>query len=103
MQVLVLIYMKFGEFMKIKKGFSIMCKDDQNFIVCDKKLYPQFNSAIILTDTSLFLWNMLKNGTPSKEDMLNALLKEYDISTVLALNNIDIFIRTLKENGIITE
>ena len=33
--------------------------------------------------------------------MLNMLLQKYDISTVLALNDIDVFARTLKEHGIL--
>ena len=33
--------------------------------------------------------------------MLNALIENFDISTVLALGDIDVFVRTMKENEII--
>ena len=49
------------------------------------------------------MWNLLQNGNPTKEELLNGLLDNFNISTVLALNDIDVFIRTLKENGIIEE
>lgn len=89
--------------MKIKQGFSLKTEDGQTVIIVDKNINRDFNSTIFLTDTSVFLWNLLQNGNPTKEQMLNALLDNFDISTVLALNNIDIFIRTLKENGILEE
>lgn len=89
--------------MKIRQGFNLKTENGQTVIICDKNINRDFNSTILLTDTSVFLWNLLQNGSPTKEQMLNALLQQFDISTVLALNNIDVFIRTLKENGIIEE
>lgn len=89
--------------MKIKDGFSIKVEDGDVIVVCDKNINRNFNANIQLTDTSTFLWKLLESGVKTKEQMLNALLQEFDISAVLALNNIDVFIRTLKENGIIEE
>ena len=51
----------------------------------------------------MFLWHMLENGNPTKKDMLNALLDNFEISTVLALGDIDVFLRTMKENGVIED
>ena len=87
--------------MKIKRGFSLKQENGESVIVCDKSINRDFTSTIQLTDTSVFLWKLLENGECSKEQMLTELLNKYDISTVLALNNIDVFVRTLKENGII--
>lgn len=103
MQVLVLHITKLGEIMKIKQEFSLKNKNGQSIIVCDKNINRNFNSAIMLTDTSAYLWNLLKTNNTTKEEMLTGLLENFDISTVLALNNIDIFIKTLKENGILEE
>ena len=87
--------------MKINNGFSIKEENGVTIVVCDKSVNRNFNTNIQLTDTSIFLWKLLENGDKNKEEMLNALLQQFDISAVLALNNIDVFIRTLKENGII--
>ena len=89
--------------MKIKQGFEIKNIDGQLVIVPDKSINPDFNVVITLTDTSALLWDMLKSGDATKESMLNTLLNQFDISTVLALNDIDVFIRTLKENGILEQ
>ncbi|MBQ8793814.1 MAG: PqqD family protein [Clostridia bacterium] len=87
--------------MKINNGFSIKEENGVTIVVCDKTINRNFNANIQLTDTSIFLWKLLETGDKTKEEMLNALLGHFDISAVLALNNIDVFIRTLKENGII--
>lgn len=95
--------MNLGEIMKIKEGFSLKKENDIAVVICDKNINRNFNANIQLTDISTFLWNLLASGDKTKEQMLNALLGQFDISAVLALNNIDVFIRTLKENGIIEE
>lgn len=89
--------------MKIKLGFSLKEENGQSVIVCDKNINRNFTSSIILTETAAHLWKMLKNQNATKEQMLHGLLQNFDISTVLALNDIDVFIKTLKENGIIEE
>lgn len=88
--------------MKIKKGFSLVKHNGQNVIVCDKNIIKDYTSNIVLNETSSFLWHLIEeNENITKEDMLNLLLQKYDISTVLALNDIDVFARTLKEHGIL--
>lgn len=89
--------------MKIKQGFTLKNENGQNTIICDKTINRDFNSTINLTETLAFLWNLLESKSVTKEEMLNALLNKFDISTVLALNDIDIFIKILKENGILEE
>lgn len=83
--------------MRIKDGFSLKNYEGQYTVVSDN---GELENTIVLTDTALFLWNLLKQKDVSKTEMLNALLQNFDISTVLALGNIDVFLRTMKENGI---
>ncbi len=89
--------------MKIKQGFNLKTEHGQNIIICDKTVNRDFNSTILLTETSAYLWDLLQNENATKEQMLHGLLNKFDISTVLALNDIDVFIRILKENGILEE
>ncbi|MEE1006623.1 MAG: PqqD family peptide modification chaperone [Acutalibacteraceae bacterium] len=86
--------------MRIKDGFSLKNFEGQYTVVSDN---GELENTIVLTDTVLFLWNLLKEKNASKTEMLNALLSNFDISTVLALGNIDVFLRTMKENGIIED
>lgn len=86
--------------MRIKDGFSLKNYDGQYTVTADG---GELENTIVLSDTALFLWNLLKQRDVSKTEMLNALLDNFDISTVLALGDIDVFLRTMKENGITEE
>ena len=85
--------------MHIIDGFTVKNLQGQMTVVAEKGI----DNTIVLTETALFLWKMLENGNPTKSEMLNALLDNFEISTVLALGDIDVFLRTMRENGIIEE
>ncbi len=88
--------------MKMKTGFDLTVQDGINFIIYsgDNK-DVDFSTTIELDEHTAFLFKCLKQGEKTKEQLLSCLLDEYDISTVLALNDIDIFVKILKQNGII--
>ena len=92
---------KRGVILKIKSGFELVNKQGQHFIVSKNSQSKQPDNAIVLNDTAVFLWNLLKEKEVTKAEMLNAVIENFDISTVLALGDIDVFVRTMKENGII--
>lgn len=83
--------------LRIKSGFDVVQVDGHYVIKGEQKI----NQTIILDEISLFLWNNLNNKDFSKNEMLDLLLNKFEISTVLALGEIDKFVRILKENGII--
>ena len=88
--------------MKLKKGFILKRENGQNVVLCTDKSI-NFNSSIMLGETTAFLFERLLEKERSKEELLNLLLDNFDVSTVLALNDIDVFIRILKENGVMEE
>ena len=88
--------------MKLKKGFILKRENGQNVVLCNDKSI-NFNSSIMLGETTAFLFERLLEKERSKEELLNLLLNNFDVSTVLALNDIDVFIRILKENGVMEE
>ena len=87
--------------MKIKKGYELVNRSGQYVVTSTNNATASLDNSIVLTDTAVFLWNLLKEKDVTKTDMLNALIENFDISTVLALGNIDVFVRTMKENEII--
>lgn len=89
--------------MHIKNGFKLVNLQGQNTVTVKNGSADGFNNTIVLTDTSVFLWKLLEKGDLTKAQMLDALLDNFDISSVLALSDIDIFLRTMRENGIIEE
>ncbi len=89
--------------MKIKRGFKLKKISGQYTVVADKRIIKSFNSLIVLNDIMVFLWNLINERNITKQQMLEELLENFPISTVLALSNIDVFVKILKENEIIEE
>ncbi len=83
--------------MNIKDGFELVNRDGQDFIISNKNE----KQVIPVSKYSVFLWNLLKKSPVTKNQMLESLLANYNISTVLALGEIDNFLRMLREYEII--
>lgn len=89
--------------MRIKNGYELKNRNERYIVTYNGTVSGELDNSIVLADTAVFLWNLLKEKDVTKTEMLNALIENFDISTVLALGNIDVFVRTMKENGIIEE
>ena len=87
--------------MRIKEGFELQKRSGQYVVVAKNGSGTGLGNSIVLTETAVFLWNLLKEREVTKTEMLDELIGNFDISTVLALGDIDVFVRTMKENGII--
>lgn len=89
--------------MKIKSGFELVDRSGQKVIVYKGSEKISFNQTIVLSGTATFLWEFLKKNEATKAQCLSALIEAFDISTVLALGDIDTFVKTLKANGILED
>lgn len=83
--------------MKIKKGYSIIPKNEGYQVLFNDSTLQQ---PLIITRIGAFLWSLLEDNDLTTAQLLDAVLKEFEISTVLALGEIDTFIKTLKQNHI---
>lgn len=86
--------------MKIKEGFVLREMGGQAVVVSVGAASKVFNGMIKLNDTGEFLWNELKNDK-SEEELVQAMLAQYDVSEEVARQGVDKFIATLKSPGII--
>ncbi len=92
---------KRGVILKIRSGFELVNRSGQWVVVSKNVDSLKLDNVITLNESAVFLWNLLKEKDVTKAEMLNALINNFDISTVLALGDIDVFVRTMKENEII--
>ena len=81
--------------MKIKDGFMLRKVGGQNVVVAIGKASLDFNGIIRLNDTGKFLWEQLKNDI-TEEQLISAMLGEYDIDRETAERDISEFIVRLK-------
>ena len=87
--------------MKISEGYLLRTVAGKNIVVSIGS-EVNFNGMLTLNDTGVFFWNLLQKDT-TKEEMLEAVLKEYDVSSDIALQDIENFIQKLKDSGILED
>ncbi len=87
--------------MKISEGYLLRTVAGKNIVVSIGS-DVNFNGMMTLNDTGVFFWNLLKNDT-TKEEMLEAVLKEYDVSSDVALQDIENFLQKLRDTKILED
>lgn len=87
--------------MKISEGYLLRTVAGKNIVVSIGD-NVNFNGMITLNDTGVFFWNLLQKDT-SKEEMLKAVLQEYDVTSEEASDDIDKFIEKLKAAKILED
>lgn len=85
--------------MKIKEGF-VLREVAGNIVVIPSGDTLDLNMMITLNETGRFLWERLEQGA-EKEDLVQALTQEYDVSAEDAKAHIDGFVAKLNENGLL--
>lgn len=87
--------------MKICDGYILRTVAGKNIVV-SVGADVNFSGMLTLNDTGVFFWNLLKKNT-TKEAMLEAVLKEYDVDREIASADIDEFLAKLNEKGILED
>lgn len=85
--------------MKINQKFKIELLNGQKVIVDSEN--GKVCGAADFNEIKMFLWELSQKSEVTKQQMLDDVLKKFEISTVLALGEIDHFIKKIKEYGII--
>lgn len=88
--------------MKIKDGFMLRNVGGRYVVVAVGKAAEEFNGLITLNESGAYLWGQLAEGC-TYDDLLNGMLKEYDVTEMTARAGIDQFLQTARGAGIIAE
>jgi len=86
--------------MKIKDNFVLRNVAGVNVVLPLGKEAIDFNGMITLNDSGVFLWKKLNNDV-SIDELISAVLQEYEIDEETASNDIDEFIEKLKSANIL--
>ncbi len=89
--------------MKIKKGYKLKVVSGRQTVVPDRRIIKGFNSLIILNETAVYLWEMLCQSDLTREELTDNLKEKFQMSYSTAKGNTDVFIKTMRQNGIIDE
>lgn len=82
--------------MKIKDDFALRKVADSYVVVPVNSLTLDFNGVINLNETGAFLFEQLQKSI-EKEELVEKMLDEYDVTRVKASADIDLFINKLKD------
>lgn len=82
--------------MKLKEGFVLREVAGQT-VVLPAGGDLNLNMMITLNDTGKFLWMLLVNET-NEQELVSAILKEYDVDEQTAKSAVENFIATLKKH-----
>ena len=80
--------------MKLKKGF-VLREVAGETVVVPVEAELNFNGMITLNEAAKVLWSVLENET-STEDLVQAILSEFDVDEKTAQNDVDAFVQKLK-------
>lgn len=86
--------------MKIKDNFILRKVADTYVVVPVSSMTLDFNGIINLNETGAFLFGLLQKGA-TKEELLEKLLEEYDVTEEKASADIEVFIGKVKDADIL--
>ena len=86
--------------MRIKDNFTLRQIADTWVILPLSAATVNFNGMITLNESGVMLWNILTDGS-TREELANALVREYEVSYDEALSDVDAFLKMLDDAGCI--
>lgn len=86
--------------MEIKKQLMKRQVAGETFLVPLGKAVYDSNGLFFLTEVGAFLWDLLEKAE-SEEELVAAVLAEYDVDEVTARADINAFLTKLREMGIL--
>lgn len=88
--------------MRIADGYILRNVAGSNVVVPVGDRGVDFTAIISVNETGAFIWKQLENET-TKENILAAMLNDYDVDEQRAKADIEKFISTMREAGLLNE
>ena len=88
------------EQMKIKEGFVLRNVVDEFIVMPTGDNIAKFEGAVVLNEVSAFVFKQLENPV-SRDDLLTAMLNEYEVDEVTAAADLDALLEKFDEMGVL--
>lgn len=86
--------------MKIKSGFVLRNVVDEFIVMPTGNNIAKFEGAVVLNEISAFIYKLLESSM-SREDLLIAILNEYDVDEATASADLDALLKKLADMGVL--
>ncbi len=87
--------------MQIKKDFTIQKVGGSYVAVAVGESSKTFHGMIRLNETGAFLWNLMAEKDCSENDLVDAILAEYDVDREIVVADVRRIVETLAQNEIL--
>lgn len=94
------VYLEEETEMKAKPGFVLRNVMDEHLLMPTGDNIGAFKGAVLLNDVSAFLWEKLQSPV-SRDDLLTAILQEYEVDESTAAADLDKLLHILNEYGLL--
>ncbi len=88
--------------MKTKPGYMVRKIMDVHVIVGIGEGAYAPNQIMSLNETGAFLWDILAKGA-APEELVSSLTREYEVDAGTAARDVDVFLASLRERGLLDE
>ena len=88
--------------LKAKQGFVLRNVVDEFILMPTGDNIGKFNGTVLLNEVSAFVWEKLQNPL-SKDDLLKAILDEFEVDKATASADLDALLETLRGYGVIED
>ena len=95
-------YLKEEKDMKANPGFILRNVVDEYILMPTGDNIGKFNGTVLLNEVSALVWEKLQNPI-SRDDLLKAILDEFEVEKAVAAADLDALLVKLKEYGVISE
>ena len=95
-------YLKEEKDMKANPGFILRNVVDEYILMPTGDNIGKFNGTVLLNEVSALVWEKLQNPI-SRDDLLKAILDEFEVEKAVAAADLDALLAKLKEYGVISE
>ena len=86
--------------MKAKEGFVLRNIAGEKILMPTGDNIGKFKGTVLLNDVSAFIWEKMQNPV-SKEDLIAAILDEFEVEESVASKDLDNLLATFEEMGVI--
>jgi len=87
---------------RIKNGYMVRNIADEWIILPTDNASHDFNGMMLINESGAFIWKELEDGN-DKEALINALFMEYNVDRETAEKDIEEFLNTLSNCGLLLD
>lgn len=87
--------------MQIKKDFTIQKVGNSYIAVAVGETSKTFHGMVRLNETGAFLWKKMSEGDVTVDELVDALLSEYEVDRETAAHDVEQLVAQLRESGIL--